>query len=269
VLHEGTHSLELCFTPIPRRWALVQLLLVRGAVQVRIQSFQGPAYLGAENTLVPIPIPRILVCKALRDHPVWSSDQPCRVGDDTVTVKGYDETIELVAGDARRTGARFTVADESGVGDEFDTASGSRAGELAGLVCAGAEMVVEIALGVEDAVAKLADPLVANIVSLAIMFLEPSCEVEDLSARFAVVVLILVMSFELVFIVKKHMASLTIKVVRALDEVLNEPLSGGKVSAALVTNVVAVGVVFMLREGSLGIERAIASVAPIHFYELE
>lgn len=112
------------------------------------------------------------------------------------------------------------MGDESGVAREEGFAS--RAFDVPGLVDAGAEVRVEVALRSERFAAWFAVPTALTRVCLTDMLFEPSLEVEDPFTIFTIIMLRLVMTDKGVLALEKRIASLAIMMTRALQVVLTE-----------------------------------------------
>lgn len=168
MLAECTESFELDAAVL--LWAPVYLLFVDGALQVLIEAGEVSERRVAHEAFVRRPIPRALCRPRRRDRsfvPSRPTDQPVGVRYKTVSVCPHNVAVELVAGYARRAGARLEVERECCSGDEQPVAAASRAHDVARFVCLGVKMLLEVVLILEGTAA-----LGTVGVDLVVMFLE-------------------------------------------------------------------------------------------------
>jgi len=153
------------------------------------------------------------------------------------------------------------MEDEGGVGDEGLVAASEGARNVLGTVCRGVEVRIEIASRVE---VPLTRRTIIMSVGLSIMLFQTVLVLEDLAASHAIIVVVDAVIQKLSVTRKMLVAALTIMVVRTLHPVLLESCPGRKVESALMTNVVILGIPFVLNEGRLGGKVAAAARAFDH-----
>jgi hypothetical protein len=122
----------------------------------------------------------------------------------------------------------------------------------------------QVAGGHEEALARYA---IVMLLRLPVVLIQPELILEDFTALSTKEVSGFVVRFEVLRIVEVLVALLTVGVGAALHVVLFEPHPRGKVEVAVLTNEMVRRVVFVLVEGRVAVEPALAPIAFYH-YEL-
>lgn len=154
VLAQRTERRKLFGTPRERTRAPILLLLVRGTREVLVQRTEQAEFAVTQEAFVRVPVPGPLRRPRLHLRlPSVVSDHPLRVRDDVPWAVPVSVLVEQSAREAGGAGARLHVEDESGTGDEHPVAVLARTVDVRGGMYAGAQVVPQIVLVVEDAAA--------------------------------------------------------------------------------------------------------------------
>ena len=171
MLHEPAEGPELNAAPVEYARALVDAVRMRGAAQVRVEGGEEAELAVAQHALVRVAVERALG-RPLVLHggvaagvlAVAALDEPPRVGDDAPAVRPDRGAVHRLARHARAARPALPVRDEVRVGDEAAAAVASGAHVRAGLVDRRAQVVVEVALAREDALARHAVEVLLPVV---------------------------------------------------------------------------------------------------------
>lgn len=286
MLHKPTKRPKLLATAVDERRTLVYPVRVRGAAEVRVERVEGAVRAVAQHALVRAAVPRRGGRPAVDNRgggrrgvrAVGPGDEPARVGDHVRGVALHGVAVDVRACDAGRARAALPMEHQVRMRDECAAAVASGARVRAWLVHGGPQVRVELALALEEALARNAIEVLLAAVLVQAQFrverlrdglavsekcgkLKRAMSEAHLLARTAVEVVVFIMVIEIVEVLEMLVAPLTVRVVGTLDIVLGKPPLGCEVLAAVVAGPVVVGVILVVHHIPY---RDPASVAPRH-----
>lgn len=221
----------------------------------------------AQIALVRISVPRVVVGGVddiVTRRTAGTRKHARGVGDDVLSVVLAHVMVDSGAVGTRDATTGFEMKDKGRARDKGLAAPGAGTFECFGHVDGRPEVRIEVTLALEITPAGSA---VVMIRRLPAMLVQPIVVLEHFVAFPTIVMVIVVVLCELPVVCEMAVAVLAIGMVRALDVMLFEAQPSGEINIAVVTDVMAGGVAFMLAESLHAVEVTLAAVAVCHCSE--